>query len=444
MGKYRSSTAGRARGGRRNPPAKAVPVDPAQGTEVELEVSNVAHGGVFVARHEGRVIFVPDTLPGERIRARISETSHKSFWRAETLEVLEASEHRVPHIWAEAAVHRPPADRVGGAEFGHIDLSHQRALKRMVIEDAFSRFAKIPRSIEVEAVAGDDATRGTDWRTRTRLHVADDGRVGPFAARSHAVIDVASLPLATVASSAAAPLRARLDPGSTVDLVDVGGSGDVTVVVSGADERPGRSAATTVIESVGGRAFRVDRLGFWQVHRHAAEVLSRGVQDALDPEAVDPRAANHDLYGGVGLLAAAVGERIGDTLRITSVESDAGATEHALHNLADWRGGRAVTARVDRYLRDAIRAADAVERGRWRDATVVLDPPRTGAGREVTDALGELAPAQLIYVACDPVALARDVGELARSGYELEDVRAYDLFPNTHHVEAIARLRRRG
>ncbi|NQX27065.1 class I SAM-dependent RNA methyltransferase [Microbacteriaceae bacterium VKM Ac-2854] len=442
MGKNRPSTTGRARGGRRSAPAKAVPVDPAHGTEVELDISNVAHGGVFVARHEGRVIFVPDTIPGERIRARISETTHASFWRAETVQVLDASEHRVAHVWAEAGIDRAPSARVGGAEFGHIDLRHQRTLKRAVIEDAFARFAKIPREIGVEAVPGDDESRGTGWRTRTRLHVGDDGRVGPYAARSHEVIDVAELPLATAAISAAAPLGDRLQPGSTVDLVDVRAEGRVAVVVRGAEEKPDRSATTTIVEAAGGREFRLDRLGFWQVHRHAAEVLTRAVQEALDTDLIDPRAANQDLYGGVGLLAAAVGDRIGETLRITSVESDPRATEHALDNLAEWIGGRAVTARVDRYLVDAIRNADAVERARWRSATVVLDPPRSGAGREVTDALAELAPAQLIYVACDPVALARDVGRLVVAGYELDEVRGYDLFPNTHHLEAVARLRR--
>lgn len=440
MGKNRPSTTGRARGGRRSAPAK--PVDPAQGTEVELDIGNVAHGGVFVARHEGRVIFVPDTIPGERVRARISETSHASFWRAETVAVLEPSEYRVPHVWAEAGIDRAPSARVGGAEFGHIALAQQRALKRAVLEDSFARFARIPREIAVDAVPGDDESRGTGWRTRTRLHVGDDGRVGPYAARSHEVIDVAALPLATAAISAAAPLNDRLEPGSTVDLVDVRGAGQVAVVVRGADEKPDRSATTTIVEAAGGREFRLDRLGFWQVHRSAAEVLTRAVQDALDVELFDPRAANQDLYGGVGLLAAAVGSRVGDSLRITSVESDARATEHALDNLAEWIGGRAVTARVDRYLADAIRSADAVERARWRAATVVLDPPRSGAGREVTDALAELAPAQLIYVACDPVALARDVGRLVASGYELDEVRGFDLFPNTHHVEAVARLRR--
>jgi tRNA/tmRNA/rRNA uracil-C5-methylase (TrmA/RlmC/RlmD family) len=126
------------------------------------------------------------------------------------------------------------------------------------------------------------------------------------------------------------------------------------------------------------------------------------------------------------------------------VEADARATLHAGENLADGVGVRAVTSRVDRYL-EALAATtddastDAARRG-LRGATVVLDPPRSGAGREVVDRLARLGPAQLVYVACDPVAFARDVGYLRERGYDLEELRAYDLFPNTHHVEAVARL----
>ncbi|PPF41618.1 23S rRNA methyltransferase [Rathayibacter sp. AY1A2] len=410
---------------------------------MELDISNVAHGGVFVARHEGRVVFVPDVLPGERVRARISEVRHDSFWRAEALEVLEASEHRVEHVWSEAALDRRPEERVGGAELGHADLAYQRELKRLVLVDSFSRFARREVEVEVSPIAGDDASGGLGWRTRNRLHVDDDGRVGPYAARSHHVVTVESLPLATADSSLAAPLGERLAPGSVVDLVDAAGSEGAAVLVHDPSDKRARRDRTVVSEFVADRTFRVDRTGFWQVHRGAAAALFEAVQAAVDADAADPSAANHDLYGGVGLLAAALADRLGAGVRVTSVESDSRATEHALENLADQVGARAVTARVDRYLRDVVAQADARERARWRAATVVLDPPRSGAGRAVTDALAELRPAQLVYVACDPVALARDVGALTGAGYELERLEGFDLFPHTSHVEAVAQLVRR-
>ncbi|PPH53547.1 23S rRNA methyltransferase [Rathayibacter sp. AY1E1] len=410
---------------------------------MELDISNVAHGGVFVARHEGRVVFVPDVLPGERVRARISEVRHDSFWRAEALEVLEASEHRVEHVWPEAALDRRPEERVGGAELGHADLAYQRELKRLVLVDSFSRFARREVEVEISPIGGDDASGGLGWRTRNRLHVDDDGRVGPYAARSHHVVTVESLPLATADSSLAAPLGERLAPGSVVDLVDAAGSEGAAVLVHDPSDKRARRDRTVVSEFVADRTFRVDRTGFWQVHRGAAAALFEAVQAAVDADAADPSAANHDLYGGVGLLAAALADRLGAGVRVTTVESDSRATEHALENLADQVGARAVTARVDRYLRDVVAQADARERARWRAATVVLDPPRSGAGRAVTDALAELRPAQLVYVACDPVALARDVGALTGAGYELERLEGFDLFPHTSHVEAVARLVRR-
>ena len=146
------------------------------------------------------------------------------------------------------------------------------------------------------------------------------------------------------------------------------------------------------------------------MHRAAAETLSAAVADAIDEQLFDPRAANLDLYGGVGLLAAAVGDRFGATTRITTVESDARATEHAAENLADWVGASAVTGRVEHWVRALAADASAAERARLAAATVVLDPPRAGAGKAVLDALAAVAPAQLVYVACDPVAFARDVG----------------------------------
>ena len=413
------------------------------GPVIELEVERVAHGGVFVAHHEGRVVFVADAIPGERVLARVVDQGRDRYWRAETVEVLTGSEHRREHVWLEASVDRAPEKRAGGAEFGHIRMPRQRELKAEVLRDALARMGGVEHAVEVEPVDPALAPEasiddGTGWRTRVRLHVASDGTVGPYAARSHTVVPVTSLPLAVPALAALAPLGDRFPGARAIDLI-APGAGDPAVVVVG-DERMPRGARPTIEERVGDRAFRLDRDGFWQVHTGAAATLSRAVQELIDGDLFDPRAANHDLYGGVGLLAAAVGDRFGETVRITTVESDARATEHAGANLAEWVGARAVTARVDRYLDELAETASAAERARLRDATIVLDPPRSGAGRAVVDRLAELRPRQLVYVACDPVALARDVGLLRERGYELLALRAFDLFPNTHHVEAVARL----
>jgi tRNA/tmRNA/rRNA uracil-C5-methylase (TrmA/RlmC/RlmD family) len=399
------------------------------GREVELEATKIAHGGVSVARLDGRVVFVSDTIPGETVVARITDDSKPSFWRAETVRVLEPSPHRQPHVWAEAAVDRDPDERAGGAEFGHIELGHQRELKAQVLAEGLHRMAGVERAVEVEGLAG--PADGTGWRTRVRLHVAQDGTVGPYAARSHRVIPVESLPLATESVREIAPVHEKITGADTVDVLAPSTGGARLIV--------GTQTPSVVRERVGDREFRVDDSGFWQVHEGAAVALTQAVQEAIDPALFDPKAANLDLYGGVGLLAAAVGDKFGGTVRVTTVESDARATEHAAENLADWLGATALTGRVEHWVRSLVDAS-AGERARLAAATVVLDPPRAGAGKAVLEALAALGPAQLIYVACDPIAFARDVGTLAGLGYRLEGLRALDLFPHTHHVEAVAAL----
>lgn len=413
---------------------------------VDLDITNVAHGGVFVARHEGRVVFVPDSMPGERIRARITDQKHDSFWRAEALEVLEASPERQEHIWSAASIERAPEERAGGAEFGHIRPAHQRELKRQVLADALQRMAKVESDVTVEPVAAETAD-GTGWRTRMRLQVDRDGSFGPYAARSHNVVSVDDFPLATDLVQETVPFGQTFPGAESIDVVVTSG-GAAHILVNEAPVKRGkrlvrpRHRPMPIREAVGDREFRLDVRGFWQVHRRAAAVLTEAVQSAVDEAMFDPRAANLDLYGGVGLLAAALGDRFGSTLRITSVESDEAATDNAAENLAEWLGASALTDRVERFVSKLAADASATDRSRLRAATVVLDPPRSGAGRPVVDALASLEPAQIVYVACDPVALARDVALFAERGYALRSLRAFDLFPNTHHVEAVATLTR--
>ncbi|WP_346769342.1 TRAM domain-containing protein [Planctomonas sp. JC2975] len=408
--------------------------------DLELEVTGVAHGGVFVARHEGRVVFVSDTLPGERVVARVSDTRHDRFWRAETVRVLEPSEHRREHVWSAASVERDPADRAGGAEFGHIELPFQRELKHRVIADAFSRMAGVEDAPIVEPAPGDEERDGIRWRSRAKLQIDDAGNLGPYAARSHRVVPVADLPLAIDAVERAVPLGETQSRPGSID-VTVTSEGFVSVIrrdATGSTHQPPR----IIHERVGDRRFALAATGFWQVHRKAPEVLTAAVQDAVDDSLFDPRAYNLDLYGGVGLLAAAIGDRFGPTTRITSVESDEHTTDHAAANLADWLGAQTVTARVEDYLRELSTRSTAGERARLAAATVVLDPPRSGAGREVIEKLTELRPGQLVYVACDPVAFARDLKWLRERGYILRRSHAFDLFPHTHHVEVVASLTR--
>ena len=435
---------------------------------LELDITDVAHGGVFVGRHEGRVVFVPDAIPGERVRVRVTDAGKAAFWRGEVLEILDASPHRRPHVWRAADIDTPPELRPGGADFGHIDLEHQRALKTQVVGDALHRIGGLDLPVTLEGARAEDggpgeSEDGTGWRTRVSLHIDGDGRVGPYAARSHRVIPVDEHPLATPEVANAA---LRLGPGAPgrVDLVQPA-DGRVRVIPrpeadrtrSRGPRRGGRPAPRpqraqkavpeVVLERVHGREFHVDAGGFWQVHRLAAHSLSSLVAEQLrearpDGPAIDPDAWHLDLYGGVGLFAATLGDLGGPSTRVTSVESDARATEHAGENLAEWVGARAETDRVDRWIARLADEASDLQRERLSRGVVVLDPPRSGAGREVVEGIAALAPETVVYVACDPVALARDLATFRLAGYETARVAALDLFPNSHHVEAVATLTR--
>lgn len=438
------------------------------GDEIELDVTGIAHGGVSVARHEGRVVFVADAIPGERVRARVTDAKKKSFARAVTVTVEQASPDRREHVWAEAALARDPESRAGGAEFGHIALERQRALKAEVLADAMRRFGGVELAAEEgedlgEALAdlvepapgGDEAggldgapdaeTRGLGYRTRVRLHVdPETGAVGPYAARSRRVIPVESLPLASEGVNAIAPLDGFTPDAVAIDLVDPAAD-DPRMLVTLAGEKTRAGEGDEIHELVEDRGFIVRAGGFWQVHREAPAMLFTAVRDAvgglIGEDRFDPGASNLDLYGGSGLLAAAMAEAAGPGLKVTTVEADAGATDDAAENLSELVGALALTARVDRHLAELLRAAAPV-RDRLRRGTVVLDPPRSGAGGGVTGQLIELSPANIVYVACDPVALARDAKTLREAGYDLTELRAFDIFPHTHHFETLAVFQR--
>ncbi|MCR2813626.1 class I SAM-dependent RNA methyltransferase [Microbacterium sp. zg.Y1084] len=433
----------------------------AQDALIDLDITDVAHGGVFVGRHEGRVVFVPDTLPGERVRVRLTDVGKASYWRGEVLEVLEASPHRRPHVWRQADVDVDPSERPGGADFGHIELAHQRELKQRVLTDALQRMGGLSLPVTVAAVDDGD---GTGWRTRVSLHVDADGRVGPYAARTHHVVSVDDHPLAAPALAEAALRLTASEPGR-IDLV-LPADGVVRVLPRpersrpAGPRRPGRGARRpaprpaaarrdpareVVLERAGGRDFRVDAGGFWQVHREAADALGGLVGThlrAAAPDGLDADALHLDLYGGVGLFAAVIGDLGGPATRMISVEADERATEHAGENLSSWVGARAETGRVDRWLQRWSSDASPRDRERLARGVVVLDPPRSGAGREVVTALASLEPETVVYVACDPVALARDIATFRDAGYEASRIDALDIFPHSHHVEAVATLNR--
>ncbi|MFY9304762.1 MAG: TRAM domain-containing protein [Rhodoluna sp.] len=391
-------------------------------SEIELDIEKVAHGGIFVARHQGRVVFVSHTATGEKVRAKVFEDKGGSFCRAETIEVLDPSGSRVPHIWKEA-------DRLGagGAEFGHLKLEYQRKLKTEVLTESLSRMGGIEREVLVMPVPGDELINGLGYRTRIQLHVSSEGVAGPYRERTHEVVPVKSLPLANTEIN---ELGIHLKNWQDVKRIEIStaSTGGVQWFI---DKKV--KGDKKLVERAMGRSFRISSGGFWQVHRGAAELLAQEVVQMS--EGLDPAANNLDLYGGVGLFSGALATKYGKALNITTVESSKVATADATANLVDLGKHRAVSAPVEGFLKAQIKQSLELT-----GATVVLDPPRAGAGKSVIDQLLFLRPAKIIYVACDPVSLSRDLKFLIAGGYQLEQMKAFDLFPHTHHFETIASL----
>ena len=397
------------------------------GRELNLKIEMVAHGGIFVARHEGRVVFVANAITGEEVIARVFEDKGGAFCRAEVTRVVKPSEHRVKHFW-KAARERG----AGGAEFGHIDLEYQRELKADVLQEALARFAGIDMRVLVEPAPGDPENNGLGYRTRIKLHVDEQGVAGPYRERSHEVVFSGEIPLAV---EEIRELELHKKNWSGVKKLEIAASntGQVQYLVDGkvnGDQR--------LLERVAGRTFRVSAGGFWQVHRSAPELLTRTVIEMAEAEGFSPSANNLDLYGGVGLFAGAMVAHFGDDSRFSSVESFRKASDDAKLNLADLKNVRVICNPTEKFLRQISES----EIAGLEEATVILDPPRSGAGGGVVADLVRLAPRHIIYVACDPVALARDLKGLL-SDYKLATFRAFDLFPHTHHLEAVASLVRK-
>lgn len=377
--------------------------------QLELEIEKVAHGGVFIARPEGKVVLVHGALPGERVLAEVTEEA-KSFRRADVVEVITPSAHRVPHFW-------PAATRgVGGAEFGHIELGYQRVLKGQVLTEAMNRMAGIAGDFEVAAV---DETE-LHYRTRIQLHADKHGRLGVKKRRSDEVVQISSHPLAVSEINQSGIFTERYSQGNRVEI-SVDNLGLVAKTVNG------KGPDVTLQYTAGDRSFKLSPGTFWQAHRAAPEVLVQAVSEQLLKfDGVDKVL---DLYSGAGLFAANIAAKFGAS--VTAVESSPGAVSDGKKSSADLTNLKFQKADVLSYLRSQTDIP----------STLVLDPPRSGAATKVVSEIIRLRPAQIVYVACDPVALARDIKLLSAAGYELTKTEAFDIFPQTHHFETVVSLR---
>ncbi|OON80685.1 TRAM domain-containing protein [Streptomyces tsukubensis] len=425
------------------------------GEEYEVEIGPVAHGGHCIARTaEGQVLFVRHALPGERVIARVTDGEDDSrFLRADAVTVLEPSKDRV-----EAPCPYAGPGKCGGCDWQHAKPGAQRRLKGEVIAEQLQRLAGLtPEEAgwdgTVMPVPGDKLPAGQvpAWRTRVQYAIDADGNAGLRRHRSHEIEPIEHCMIAAEGVSELGIEKRDWSGMESVEAIAASGSGDRQVVLA---PRPGARLPLVELDKpvsvlrvderdggvhrVHGRAFvreraddhtwRVGNGGFWQVHPKAADLLVEAAMQGLMPRKGETAL---DLYCGVGLFAGALADRLGEQGAVLGIETTKRAVEDARHNLREFPRVSIEQGKVEQVLpRTGISEANLI----------ILDPPRAGAGRRTISHLTTLGARRIAYVACDPAALARDLAYFKEGGYKVRTLRAFDLFPMTHHVECVAIL----
>lgn len=426
----------------------------AEGRTLELQIEKAVAGGRMIARHEGQVVLVRGGIPGERVVARVERAERRMAY-AVVQDVIEASADR----------RMPFEDPLcGGALYSHIAYARQLAIKSDVIRDGFTRLAKYPLERPIDVAASPEE----GYRMRARFHV-HGARAGFYREGTHQLCDAApTRQLGAAALEAVRALAQKLDDLKPAAVTEIAIAENLAATqraahlelaagaqlsdrdledARGAAELQGLSARdmTTGAPLTAGSPVVGDDLAevtegrvragtlrrraesFFQGNRFLLGPLVTAVADAVphDGEIVD-------LYAGVGLFSVALAAL--GRLEVTAVEGDRSSGEDLRENARLYAPGLAAhVERVEDYL---------ASRSRRVPASVIVDPPRTGLSQPATSALIRLGPPHLVYVSCDPPTLARDARRLLDGGYRLEALRAFDLFPNTPHVEALAVFRK--
>jgi tRNA/tmRNA/rRNA uracil-C5-methylase (TrmA/RlmC/RlmD family) len=391
-------------------------------TELTLTAGAPANGGSCVARHDGRVVFVRYALPGERVRARVT-VDRGSYWHAEAVEVIEPSDDRRASLCPIAGV-----DGAGCCDLAFVEPAAARALKAEVVSNQLARLGDYQWHGTVQPLSPDGPT---GWRTRVRLDVGADGRAGFHRYRSDELVtdlNCGQLPAAMTEGLAVTewPAGAQL-------YVVIDDDGQRHVVRT---SRQGRRTSTDVVEGnfqgvqrAGRHSWQVPVTAFWQAHRGAARTYSELVSDWAQ---LGPGMTAWDLYGGVGVFAAVLGDAVGESGQVVSVDSSRAASRTARATLAELAQVSVITDSVRRALTAQRRGADVA----------VLDPPRAGAGREVIDLLAAADVPRVVHIGCEAASFARDIGLYQRHGYAVDKIAVFDSFPLTHHIECVALLTR--
>jgi len=408
---------------------------PTSAPAYELEIEKLVYGGWGLGRHEGKVVFVPFTVPGDRVQVR-TELEKKTYLRAVPVRIMKPGPGRQD----------PPCPyfgRCGGCQWQQLDYPRQVDAKRQILDAVFRH--RFPESAEML-----DRVRGCPfpyhYRSRARVHLQSRHGVlkaGFFRHQSHDVEDIEACPLLRPALNDAlthirrlqherpAPLRpAQVDLASCEDDGQWAFEETGPVPPTGAGWRAG--AATRLLRKVGRFRYWVTPSVFFQANDFMVAELVEVVMGLVPASACDSAL---ELFAGVGLFSLPLARRFE---KVVAVEASEAASRLCRENALEASNGKL----------QAICAAA----GAWMSAAgtisppaydlILMDPPRGGAGKEVMQRLAEWAPETIVYVSCDPQTLVRDLGTLPRSMYRIDRLEGLDLFPQTYHFETVVRLRR--
>jgi 23S rRNA (uracil1939-C5)-methyltransferase len=415
----------------------------------ELTLDGIAQGGEGVGRWQGRVVFAAGGLPGERVRLRLRER-HPAYARAEVIEIFEASPDRVP-------ARLPEADWM---PWQHISYPAQLRFKRQILAEQLAKIGGLSGIVVEETTP---ALRPWGYRNSARLH-CESGHAGYYAADSHDIQEFDTDPLLLpVLNEALAAFRAALGVGSPARCEIVIRASETygycVAALRAADDRtpaaervlrelagrwraaspalagvvvqsrpPVSIGADRLVEELGGIAFSLQPTTFFQVNRASAEILLSLSRASL---ALHRNGRLLDLYCGAGAFALPL---VAEVSEVIGVEEYAGAVADARLSAQqnEIANARFEVGRVEHVLERFDQQFDAA----------ILDPPRRGCHPQALAALLRLAPSRLVYVACHPATLARDLKTLVAGGYRVERVQPVDLFPQTPHIESVCVLAR--
>ncbi len=382
----------------------------------ELELTGMAYGAAAIGRHEGKVIFVPYGMVGERVRVQMTQDKGK-FAQAVILEILQAHPARI----APRCVHFGVC---GGCHYQHLDYPAQLLVKQQIVREQLARVGGFRDAIVHPTIPSPQAW---EYRSHVSFHSTHDGRLGFVSADNQMVIPIQACHIihadlfTMMQENSPQPLaenqRLRLQMGDTEKVA-------AKIQAVDEDTSSHTSQAAKIHYIVKGKKFQATVGSFFQVNLPQAETL---VTLVLEKAALQGHERVLDLYAGVGLFTAFLAEH---ARQVTAIESSLTAVQDAQVNLAGFQNVDVLQGKAEILL----------ARKKFKSEVVVTDPPRTGMKPAVIEAILKTKPQKIIYVSCDPTTLARDSRRLADNGYQLQEVQPVDMFPQTYHIESVAVL----